>query len=127
MEEVQPWVVEEGVMGGTQSLVSEDAGLAGDALKAAEVPSEEPAVPNQQVEEESKESENNIEQENEIEKGLGSLSSSEQRSDVEIVEKEPGEVEEKKEDNVEVVKIESENEESVLDMTPLSEARAAEE
>ena len=126
MEEVQPRVVEEGVMGGTQSLVSEDAGLAGDDLKAVEVPSEEPAVP-QQVEEGSKESENNIEQEKQIETGLGSPSSSEQRSDVEIVEKEPGEVEEKKEDNVEVVKIESENEESVLDMTPLSEARAAEE
>ena len=77
MEEVQPWVVEEGVRGETQSLVSEGAGLAGDDLKAVEVPSEEPAVP-QQVEEGSKESENNIEQENQIETGLGSPSSSEQ-------------------------------------------------
>ena len=126
MEEVQPWVVEEGVRGETQSLVSEDAGLAGDDLKAVEVPSEEPAVP-RHVEKESKESENNIEQENEIETGLGSPSSSEQRSDVEIVDKEPGEVEERKGDNVEIVKIEGENEESVPDMTPLSEARAAEE
>ena len=132
MEEVQPRVAEEVVRGETQSLVSEDAGLAGDALKAVEVPSEEPAVPQQHVEEESKESENNIEQENQIETGLGSPSSSEQRSDVEIVDKEPGEVsdqniEERKGDNVEIVKIEGENEESVPDMTSLSEARAAEE
>ena len=56
MEEVQPRVVEEVVRGETQSQVSEDASLAGDALKAVEVPSEEPAVP-QHVEEESKESE----------------------------------------------------------------------
>ena len=126
MEEVQPCVVEEVVRGETQSLVSEDAVLAGDALKAVEVPSEEPAVP-QHVEEESKGSENNIEQGNQIETELGSPSSSEQRSDVEIVDKEPREVEERKGDNVEIVKMEGENEESIPDMTSPSEAQAAEE
>ena len=127
MEEVQPRVVEEVVRGGTQSLVSEDAGLAGDDLKAVEVPSEEPAVP-KQIEEESKESENIIEQENQIETGLGRPSTSEQRSDVEIVDKEPGKVEERKRDNVEIVQMEpGENKESVPNMTPLSEAQAAEE
>ena len=121
MEEVQPCVVEEVDKGETYSQVSEDAGLAGDALKAVEVPSEEPAVP-QHVEEESKESENTIEQEDEIESVLGSSSSSEQRSDVEIVDKEPaGEVDERKGDNVEIVKMEGENGESVLILDEESE------